>query len=119
MYVIMTFFVFIYLHLYRILENKVLSSTTIDLDIKDNSSSQCIPIELHVPFDTPPSIFPDSGRTLSVSYVIQAELKMKGVKSAIKLKSVYKQEVAIVLGTFPIDNIPAYNNNNNNNSKFK
>jgi hypothetical protein len=88
------------------------------LDTKDNSSSQCIPIELHVPLDTPPSIFPDSGRSLSVSYVIHAELKMKGVKSAIKLKSVYKQEVAIVIGTFPIDNIPIYSDSNNN-SKFK
>lgn len=108
----MTFLVFMFACVYRIVENKVLSTTAIDLDTKDSSPSQTFPIKLQIPLDTPPSIFPDTGRTLSVSYVIQAELKMKGVKSAIKLKSVYKQEVAIVIGTFPIDGIAAATPNN-------
>ncbi|KAF1802337.1 hypothetical protein V8B55DRAFT_1479208 [Mucor lusitanicus] len=97
----------------KVVENKVLSTTAIDLDTKDSSPSQTFPIELQIPSDTPPSIFPDTGRTLSVSYVIQAELKMKGVKSAIKLKSVYKQEVVIVIGTFPIDTTTATTPNDN------
>ncbi|KAK4515015.1 uncharacterized protein ATC70_002624 [Mucor velutinosus] len=96
----------------KVVENKVLSTTTIDLDTKDSSPSQTFPIALQIPLDTPPSIFPDTGRTLSVSYVIQAELKMKGVKSAIKLKSMYKQEAAIVIGTFPVDNTPTAPNSN-------
>ncbi|CEP18752.1 hypothetical protein [Parasitella parasitica] len=96
----------------KVLENKVLSSTTLDINTTDKSPSQSLPVELHVPYDTPPSIFPDSGRTLSVSYVIQAELKMKGVKSAIKLKPVYKQEVTIVIGTFSIDSMPPTHDNN-------
>ncbi|KAL7316059.1 hypothetical protein PS15m_005202 [Mucor circinelloides] len=95
----------------KVVENKVLSTTAIDLDTKDSSPSQTFPVELQIPLDTPPSIFPDTGRTLSVSYLIQAELKMKGVKSAIKLKSVYKQEVVIVIGTFPVENTATTNNN--------
>lgn len=95
--------------IYRVVENKVLSTTAIDLDTKDSSPSQTFPVELQIPLDTPPSIFPDTGRTLSVSYLIQAELKMKGVKSAIKLKSVYKQEVVIVIGTFPVENTATTN----------
>lgn len=36
---------------------------------------------------------------MSISYIILAELNMKGVKSAIKLKDLYTQEAAIVIGT--------------------
>ncbi|GAN01740.1 hypothetical protein MAM1_0011d01175 [Mucor ambiguus] len=92
----------------KVVENKVLSTTAIDLDTKDSSPSQTFPVELQIPLDTPPSIFPDTGRTLSVSYIIQAELKMKGVKSAIKLKSVYKQEVVIVIVSAPSSPLSAH-----------
>ncbi|EPB87650.1 hypothetical protein HMPREF1544_05533 [Mucor circinelloides 1006PhL] len=70
----------------KVVENKVLSTTAIDLDTKDSSPSQTFPVELQIPLDTPPSIFPDTGRTLSVSYLIQAELKMKGSLAPFQLK---------------------------------
>ncbi|KAI8990763.1 hypothetical protein BDF20DRAFT_840723 [Mycotypha africana] len=88
----------------KLLEKKTLSFKALDIVINSNtstaSSQQAAIIELSVPSNTPPSIFPDSGQKISISYVIQAELTMKGVKSAIKLKPAYMQEISIVIGTF-------------------
>jgi hypothetical protein len=87
--------------LYRVVEKKVLSLRTIDLEVTEIASTQSVYINLCIPSDTPASVFPDTGRILSISYVIQAELNMKGVKSSIKLKDTYTQEAAIVIATFP------------------
>lgn len=80
----------------------MLSSKKADLIVLDDITlSQSTVITLDIPTSTPPSVFPDTGRNLSVSYLIQAELKMKGVKSTIKFKPLYSQEISIVIGTFP------------------
>lgn len=84
----------------RVIEKKVLSSKTFDLHITEIASTQTIYINLSIPEDTPASVFPNTGRILSISYVLEAELNMKGVKAAIKLKDMYAQEAAIVVGTF-------------------
>jgi hypothetical protein len=87
--------------IFRVLENKTLSFKFIDLSVSDvYSSSQCIKCELNIPPNTPPNIFPDTGRVLSVSYLIRADLNMKGVRSAIKIKPMYEQQVSIVIGTY-------------------
>jgi hypothetical protein len=86
----------------------VLSSKTIDLHVTNVSPvSQSTVISFNIPHNTPPSVFPNTGRTLSISYLIQAELNMKGIKSAVKLKSSYTQEILIVVGT--IQSIPSNN----------
>lgn len=65
-----------------------------------------IPCELNIPPNTPPNIFPDTGRVLSVSYLIRADLNMKGVRSAIKIKPMYEQQVSIVVGTYASSYVP-------------
>ncbi|KAI8064046.1 hypothetical protein BDF21DRAFT_428079 [Thamnidium elegans] len=84
----------------KIIDKKILSFKSIDLHVTESTSTQSIYIKLQIPSDTPASIFPNTGRILSLSYCLQAELNMKGVKSAIKLKDTYMQETAIVIGTY-------------------
>lgn len=72
----------------------------IDLHITETASTQSVLITYNIPSDIPVSIFPESGRVVSVSYLIQADLNMKGAKSAIKLKDRYSLEAAIVIGTY-------------------
>lgn len=84
----------------RTIEKKILMHKTIDLHITKVASTQSVSIIFNIPSDIPISIFPESGRVMSVSYIIQADLNMKGAKSAIKLKDRYSLEAAIVIGTY-------------------
>lgn len=93
----------------RIIDKKVLSFKNIDLHVTESTSTQSVYIKLHIPSDTPASIFPNTGRILSISYCLQAELNMKGVRSAIKLKDTYMQETAIVIGTYSDASLPETN----------
>lgn len=77
-----------------------MSSKTVDLHVTEIASTQTVYIKLSIPKETPASVFPNTGKILSISYTLSAELNMKGVKAAIKLKDMYAQEAAIVLGTF-------------------
>lgn len=83
----------------RVIEKKVLSLQEVDIHVTEKSTDQSIRIELPIPHDTPVSVFPNTGVIISISYQLQAELNMKGVKSAIKLKDSYLQEYNIVIGT--------------------
>lgn len=99
---------YLYFH-YRIIDKKILSFKNIDLHVTESTSTQSVYIKLHIPSDTPASIFPNTGRILSISYCLLAELNMKGVKSAIKLKDTYMQETAIVIGTYSDASLPETN----------
>ncbi|CAO3616188.1 unnamed protein product [Mucor hiemalis] len=84
----------------KIIEKKILMHKCIDLHITEATPTQSVSIMFNVPSDIPVSVFPESGRIISVSYIIQADLNMKGAKSAIKLKKSYSLEAAIVIGTY-------------------
>ncbi|KAI8076705.1 uncharacterized protein B0P05DRAFT_588008 [Gilbertella persicaria] len=83
----------------KIADSKILSTKTIDLNIVSESSILTQLVNLKIPHNTPPNVFPNNGRILSISYMIQAELNMKNVKTPIELKPTYSQEIAIVVGT--------------------
>lgn len=89
----------------RVVETKILASKTIELHVTEIASTQTVYVELPIPSDTPPTVFPTIGKILGITYTISAELNMKGVKSAIKLKDVYTQSASVVLGTRGSDNI--------------
>ncbi|KAG2200766.1 hypothetical protein INT47_002810 [Mucor saturninus] len=81
------------------------NSKTIELHVTQIASTQTVYIELSIPKDTPPTVFPTAGKIVGITYTISAELNMKGVRSAIKLKDAYLQSASIVLGTKGCDNI--------------
>lgn len=88
----------------KIIDKKIIAESYIDVNTVDKPDSQSFQLALKIPSSTPPTVFPLNGRIISVSYVLGAELNMKGVRSTIQFKEVYSQESIILVGTYSSSN---------------
>ncbi|KAG0736285.1 hypothetical protein G6F22_008481 [Rhizopus arrhizus] len=88
----------------KVIDKKIIAEAFVDINTIDRPTCQSSTVSLTIPSSTPPTIFPLNGRIISVSYMINAEINMKGVKSTIQFKDVYTQESVILVGTYSTSN---------------